>query len=348
VRVAPSRSATAIAGQTVRDIGRQLRVSHVLDGSIQGASSDGRVIATLIEAERESQATSAIVLDGPISLTLAFQRSLAADIAARFESALRSRARLTEDADAYHAFKRGYQQWISSRYAGGWRAAVDHFQHAIDRDPQFVAAHVALARVYNFLAYYCLMRPNLAFSVAERLAQRALDIDAACAAAVAELASTRFGRDWDWDGAEALFRRAIDLDRSDAQTHVHYSWLLALVGRVPAALAEAKTAADLAPTSPLVWPGARTRSTSHASSARPSTSVTPCSRGRPTSCSRCTYAVCAGSARARALEPLRFRGRGQPHAAYALLSGAPWPLLRRVRHGARWGEAARGAEHHVA
>ena len=61
--------------------------------------------------------------------------------------------RYTQDPDAYHAFKRGQHHWKSC-FAGGWRPAIEHFQHAIDRDPQFALAHVALANAYNFLGFY--------------------------------------------------------------------------------------------------------------------------------------------------------------------------------------------------
>src|SRR5439155_23531757 len=50
-----------------------------------------------------------------------------------------------------------------SCFDGAWRAAIEHFQHAIDRDPQFSLAHVALASAYNFLGFYSLVKPNLAF-----------------------------------------------------------------------------------------------------------------------------------------------------------------------------------------
>ena len=143
---------------------------------------------------------------------------------------------------------------ISGRscFEGGWRQAIEHFQHAIERDPQFVLAHVALANAYNFLGFYGLVKPNLAFAVAGRAAERALAIDATIGAAFIELALARFGGDWDWDGAEQAFRRGLALDPANPLAHVHYSWLLSLLGRDDAALAEAQRGQSLAPSSRLV------------------------------------------------------------------------------------------------
>ena len=65
----------------------------------------------------------------------------------------RRRRRYSPEPEAYHAFKRGQHLWKSC-FEGGWRPAIEHFQHAIERDPQFALAHVALASAYNFLGFY--------------------------------------------------------------------------------------------------------------------------------------------------------------------------------------------------
>ena len=122
--------------------------------------------------------------------------------------------RYSQEPEAYHAFKRGQHLWKSC-FEGGWRPAIEHFQHAIDRDPQFALAHVALANAYNFLGFYSLVKPNLAFAVAGRAAERALAIDPTLGSAFVELALAKFGGDWDWDGAEQAFRRGLALDAGE-------------------------------------------------------------------------------------------------------------------------------------
>ncbi|MFN2446037.1 MAG: hypothetical protein ABR606_10730 [Vicinamibacterales bacterium] len=157
----------------------------------------------------------------------------------------------SQDPDAYHAFKRGQHLWETC-FEGGWRPAIEHFQHAIDRDPQFALAHAALANAYNFLGFYALVKPNLAFAVAGRAAEHALGIDPRLGSAYIEVALAKFGGDWDWDGAEQAFRRGLGLDAANPVAHVHYSWLLMLLGREDAAFAEAERGHALAPSSKLV------------------------------------------------------------------------------------------------
>jgi len=159
--------------------------------------------------------------------------------------------RYSQDPDAYVAFKRGQHLWKSC-FEGGWRPAIEHFQHAIDRDPRFAIAHVALANAYNFLGFYSLIKPSQAFAVAARSAERALTIDPGLGAAFVELALARFGGDWDWEGSEQAFRRSLALDAANPLAHVFYSWLLMLLGREDAALAEAQRGHALAPSSRLV------------------------------------------------------------------------------------------------
>jgi serine/threonine-protein kinase len=155
------------------------------------------------------------------------------------------------DPEAVHALKRGLHHWRIC-FSGGWRPAIEHLQYAIEKDPEYADAHVALANAYNFLGFYSLIKPVLAFDVAARSARRALALDGNLAAAHRELALAVFGGEWDWDLSETHFRRAIALDDADPLAHVHYSWLLILLGREDAALAEAQRAQALAATSRLV------------------------------------------------------------------------------------------------
>ncbi len=116
-------------------------------------------------------------------------------------------------------------------------------------------AHVAVANVYNFLGLYSLMKPYAAFEVAHQSADRALELEDTLAVAHVELALAKFGGDWDWEGSEREFRRALNLDPANALVHIYYSWLLMLLGREDAALAEAQAGHALAPSSRFVRGG---------------------------------------------------------------------------------------------
>jgi serine/threonine protein kinase/tetratricopeptide (TPR) repeat protein len=253
LRVAPRTSTSAVTGQTVREIGKRLGVDMVLEGSIQRFSQRVRVTASLIDAAHETAVLPALIVDRALDDVLTTQDDIARDVCDGIAAAL-SRTppkRYSQEPDAYHAFKRGQHLWKTC-FEGGWRPAIEHFQHAIDQDPQFALAHVALASAYNFLGFYSLVKPNLAFAVAARAAERALAIDPTLGAAFIEVALAKFGGDWDWDGAEQAFRRGLALDAANPLAHVHYSWLLMLLGREDAAFAEAQRGHALAPSSRLV------------------------------------------------------------------------------------------------
>ena len=253
LRVAPRMSTRALEGQSVREIGRRLGVEMILEGTIQKAADRVRVTANLVDAEDERSILPALRTDRRFDDVLATQDEVAREICQSFAPALvrAPAARYTPEPEAYHAFKRGQHHWQSS-LSGGWRRAIEHFEYAIARDPQFAHAHVALANAYNFAGFYSLMKPGPSFSVAAKTAGRALAIDATIAQAHRELALAKFGGDWDWDGSEVAFRHALTLDADDALSHVHYSWLLILLGRDDAAYSEAQRAQALAPRSRLV------------------------------------------------------------------------------------------------
>jgi tetratricopeptide (TPR) repeat protein len=156
--------------------------------------------------------------------------------------------------DAYHAFKHGKRLWATC-HEGGWRPALEQFQRAVDLDPHFARAFAALAEAHNFLGFYSLVKPGAAFSAARQAAERAVTINPRLGRAFIELGLAKLGGEWDWEGAEAAFRRGLALDPSDAMAHIHYSWLLMLLEREDAAFAEADLGYALAPSSRLVAAG---------------------------------------------------------------------------------------------
>ncbi len=253
VRVAPRTSVRALTGQASRDIGKRLDVQMLVEGSVQHTEQRVRVTAALVDARHERSVGAALRIERDLGDLLETQDEIARDVCAGLlESLVQApHGRYTTAPDAYHAFKRGQHHWTAC-FTGGWRPAIEHFEYAIARDPQFAMAHVALASAYNFLGFYCLIKPTLAFGVAKRAAERALDIEETLATAHLQLALARFGGEWDWEGAEDAFRRALALDAANPLTHVHYSWLLIMLGREDAALAEAQQAHTLAPSSRFV------------------------------------------------------------------------------------------------
>ena len=256
LRIAPRTSTRRVAGESVREIGRRLDVQMVVEGSVQQADNRVKVIASLVDAAGERALLPSLRVERRFDDLLSVQDDIAREIVGGLAGSFARGpgSQHTKDPEAYHAFKRGQHHW-KALFTGGWRPALEQFQYAVERDERFAVAHVALGAAYNFLGYYAHLKPNLAFSVARRSLERALEIDDTLAAAHAELALVRLGGDWDWDGAEDEFRRALRSDPASSVAHVCYAWLLVLLGREDAGLAEAEEAHTLAPLSRFIRSG---------------------------------------------------------------------------------------------
>jgi eukaryotic-like serine/threonine-protein kinase len=243
VRVAPRTSTESLRGQSIREIGERLGVDALLEGTMQRAGARIRVIVNLLDSRTEEALRDPIRLDAAYDDLLSVQDLVARQIVAAVKSAV-AQANLavgTKNSDAVREYQRGLH-YLRDMFGGGWSQAMYHAGRAIEFDPGFALGHVMLAEAYCFVGLLSLMKPEAAFRQARQAAQRALALDAELAPAHAAEALVRFGRDWDWDGAESSFRRALDLDPDLASARMYYSWLLGLLGREPAAFSEAERA----------------------------------------------------------------------------------------------------------
>ena len=242
IRVASRTSTDVVRGQTVGTIVTQLGVDQVLEGSIQRTSDRFRIQAGLVAGEKGEQLQMPVRIDLPSADLLSAQDEAARHIVSAVKSAaIRTIQPAASNPDAYVEYQRGlYAQ--REVFAGNWNAVIEHATRATDIDPRFAPAYVLLADTYNSLGLLSLMKPRVAFLKARLAAERALAIDPNMATAHAALGLVRFGDDWDWNAAETHFRRALEIDPDLASARVHYSWLLMLLGRDAAALAEASRA----------------------------------------------------------------------------------------------------------
>ncbi|MEZ5289269.1 MAG: hypothetical protein R2712_31605 [Vicinamibacterales bacterium] len=136
-----------------------------------------QVIASLFRAADAGAVVSSVRLDRATDDLLASQRDAAGEIVRAFASPLKAAARRPpERIEAENAYRRGLYHWKQC-FSGGWEQALQQYKLAIEHEPEFVEAHVAEAAVYNFLGYYCVMRPKLAFQVARQASLRALEVD---------------------------------------------------------------------------------------------------------------------------------------------------------------------------
>lgn len=240
----------------VREMARVLGVRYVLDGSVRRAGQQLRINAQLVRADTGFQLWSESY-DRPFDDVLRVQEDIARSVARSLEVLLtrESSQRLAERAGrnsaAFDAYLRGRAFW-NERSVESLPRAREQFQIAIERDPNYAPSHVALAELLAVLPLYGVESPDLALPKARAAALRALELDDGLAEAYATLAVVRYQYEWDWKGAEAEFRRAVEINPSHATAHQWYAEFLSYAGRYEEAKVQIALASEFDPLSPVI------------------------------------------------------------------------------------------------
>ena len=157
----------------------------------------------------------------------------------------------TENSQAYQLYLKGRYHW-NKRTEEGIEKSIEYFEQAIIRDPKFALAYAGLADSYNLLASYSTKPLATPLLRAKATALKALSLDNKLAEAHAALAAVKLWREFDWEGAERVWRRAIELNPNYATAHLWLALYLAAVERMDEALSEIRLALDLEPLSRVV------------------------------------------------------------------------------------------------
>jgi len=241
---------------TLPEIGTELGVNYIIEGSVRRDNDDVRITAQLIRATRDENLWSQ-AYNRQFDDVFAIQQEIATSIADRLAITLapedeeRLAREPTDSTEAYKLYLQGRLHW-NKRTNEGFRTALDYFQQAIEADPDFAKAHAGIADSYSLLAQYDFMLPQKAYPQARQAAQRALQIDGGLAEAHASLGLVLQDFDGDFLEAEQRYRRAIELDPNYATAHQWYARLLLFMGRQEAALTEIDKAVALDPLSPII------------------------------------------------------------------------------------------------
>ncbi len=159
--------------------------------------------------------------------------------------------RRTESAEAYQAYLRGRYFW-NRRTADSMKKAVEHFEQAIEQDPNFALAHVGLADAYLLLGVWNDLDPAEVMAKARAAAERALEIDEQLAEAHSTLAFSKLVYDWSPQAAESAFNRSIQLNPKYATARQWHAYNLAAMKRFDEAIAELELAHSLDPLSTVI------------------------------------------------------------------------------------------------
>jgi TolB-like protein/DNA-binding winged helix-turn-helix (wHTH) protein/Flp pilus assembly protein TadD len=237
--------------------GRELDVESVLDGSVQRSQDRIRVRVSLVRV-RDGQSLWADQFDEKSNDIFTVQDAISERVAAALELKLSSngthqlRKRYTENPDAYQAYLRGRYFW-GNRGAENLKKAIEEFNQAIALDDKYALAFAGLADCYNALPAYGSLSRREAYPKARAAARKALEIDNTLAEAHAALGRIKADYDWDWPGAEAEFKLAIELNPNYASAHYFYGVsYLAPMGKLDEAKAELRRALELEPHSLII------------------------------------------------------------------------------------------------
>jgi TolB-like protein/Tfp pilus assembly protein PilF len=240
------------AKKSIGEIGRELGVMYLLEGSVRRAGPRVRVTAQLVDTRSMTNLWSE-TYERAVGDVLAVQTDVSRQIATSLTLAL-APARGTGAAPSFAA----YELYMRGRYfreqasEDSARKAIEYYERALAIDPEYAAAYAGIADAYRLLGApgWEVDRPLDLLVKAKAAAERALAIDPRLPEARAVLAMIRFNFDWDLAGAEREIQEALRLNPSFAQAHQYYSSLLTTQGRPDEAIAAARRAVELDPLAP--------------------------------------------------------------------------------------------------
>jgi TolB-like protein/cytochrome c-type biogenesis protein CcmH/NrfG len=241
------------ASKTVADIGRELNVGSILEGSVRKAGDKIRISVQFIETADEEPRWSQ-VYDREISDVFAIQSEIARKVAEALREHVlggtprRVERRATNSPEAYLNYLRGRQFW-NKRTDEDLKKSIEFFEAAFSLDPNYAQAYSGLADSYAVLALLEFMAPNEAYPKARQAVSKALELDANLADAHTSLGLIRFQYDWDWPGAEQELSAALDINPNYAPAHHFFADYLKAMGRFDEALMEIEKARELDPLS---------------------------------------------------------------------------------------------------
>jgi TolB-like protein/Tfp pilus assembly protein PilF len=237
-------------------IANELGVDVVLTGTVTRSGGSLRITTQLVRAHPEQQIWSAIFSRDARDV-LALQDDVAREVAqqVRLELTDQEKARLTDarpvDPAVYDLYLQGRFSW-NKRTPEGLHQAVDYFQRAIAADPTYASAYAGLADSYNLLGYLGHEPREESFRQARAAASRALALEGSLAEAHDSMGLVLLLADWDRSGAERAFRKALEINPSNATAHHWLAMDLLSASRLDEAARHLRIARQLDPFSSMI------------------------------------------------------------------------------------------------
>jgi TolB-like protein/DNA-binding winged helix-turn-helix (wHTH) protein/Tfp pilus assembly protein PilF len=233
------------------EVAKALNVDAVVEGAMLRSGGRVRITAELIDARLDRQLW-AHNYEGDTGDVLKLQSSIADAITREIQIAVttQEQQRMVSarrvDPDALDAYLHGQFYW-NQFSKEGMQKAVEYFQKAIDKDPNWAAAYAGQAHAYHELSFY--QPPKQVMPKAKWAAEKAIQIDPSNAEAHAAMGWVKWMYEWDWQGGETEFKHAIELRPNSWLARGQYAVFLDAAGRYPEALEEERRALQADPLS---------------------------------------------------------------------------------------------------
>ena len=239
----------------VDQIGRDLGVDYVLEGSTRREGARVRINATLVQARDQTQRWSDS-FERELASILSLQNDVARGVARSLALTLlpAEQARLasarTVNPEAYEDYLKG-QVYLWKVTPQALDTAQEYFQLALQKDPNYVVAQLGMASVWASRTNILDLSPDKGWPKEKAAALRVLELDDTIAEAHSHLGTVLAWYEWNWTDAEREIRRALDINPNLADVHRLHALLLASTGRREEGLAAIRRAVALDPQNPL-------------------------------------------------------------------------------------------------
>jgi serine/threonine protein kinase len=255
LRVVARTSAFSFKGKNVnvREIGRELGVEAVLEGSVRKAGNRLRITAQLISVASGYHLWSER-FDRDLADVFAIQDEISQAVVDKLQVRLLGKEKSTL-VKRHTANPEAYNLYLKGRMSGqmmideGFKKSLDYYERAAAKDPDFALPLVGLSTLCIDRSYWGKMRPHDAYPKAREYARQALEKDETLGEAYSASGFVRAFYDWDRPGAERDFQKALELNPNSPDIHMYYSFFLTIAARYDEAVIEAKKAMELDPLS---------------------------------------------------------------------------------------------------
>jgi TolB-like protein/DNA-binding winged helix-turn-helix (wHTH) protein/Tfp pilus assembly protein PilF len=240
--------------KTISQIGRELGVDYILEGSVRRESGKARISAQLIRVSDQTHLW-AQNYDRELEDMLDVQNDLGRSIAEQVSANLTPQQKVelskkhNVNPEAFDLYLKGRFYW-NQRTPDAVKESLRYFQEATAKDPNFALAYAGLADAWNFSNIFGVHSPRESLPQAREAATRAIQLDPLLAEAHAALGMEKSHYEFDFPGAEREFLKALEVNPNSPYAHLFYSnCFLMPMGRKAQAIAENKRAMEIDPLS---------------------------------------------------------------------------------------------------